>query len=258
MSRDYSAFDAQDYLERYFNFDQGAAPTAKAWLETIARFYKSAALPPESARILEFGGGPHVVPLISAVPFAKEILFAEFLEVNRDVVLKWRDGEVEFPSVFREVVERIEDQAPDNFEARAASLRDKLTEIIPCDITNEDPLLGAAQGPFDVISTHLCLEAACLSKAAYLQSVVKLANLLKRPGGKMIASIGVECSFYTVGDSRFLVTPLTLEDIREGFTLAGFDKVELTCVHFPQSTAGTEAKPKLSDIKGRCIVFASF
>ena len=38
------------------------------------------------ARLLEFGGGPVIVPLISAVPFVSEIMFCEYSESGRKEV----------------------------------------------------------------------------------------------------------------------------------------------------------------------------
>ena len=48
--------------------------------------------PRKNFRVLNFGGGPVISDLISAAPFVKEIIFAEYSERNRQAVEKWRQN----------------------------------------------------------------------------------------------------------------------------------------------------------------------
>ena len=44
-----------------------------------------------NVRVLDFGGGPAIFDLISAAPYAEEIIFAEYSEENRKEVAAWRE-----------------------------------------------------------------------------------------------------------------------------------------------------------------------
>ena len=44
-----------------------------------------------SARLLEFGGGPTIYTLISAALYVKDITFAEYVDASRAEVRKWID-----------------------------------------------------------------------------------------------------------------------------------------------------------------------
>ena len=48
---------------------------------------------PETARLLEFGGGPCIYPLISAAPHVSEIVFAEYAEEGRKEVELWKNND---------------------------------------------------------------------------------------------------------------------------------------------------------------------
>ena len=145
----------------------------------------------KTARLLEFGGGPVIISLISAVPYVDQIIFAAYTESERKEIELWKDGKEgahDWSSDIKYVVYEIEDVMRDSadtqWRAREGLLRKRISSIIACDIFCENPLL-IEQKPFEIISTSFCLEVACTTFAEYKEAVKKLVRLLK-PGGFLL------------------------------------------------------------------------
>ncbi|XP_065917668.1 nicotinamide N-methyltransferase-like [Dysidea avara] len=117
-----------------------------------------------TARLLEFGGGPSIAGLISAVPYVNEIIFSAHTEGERKEVEQWKfekDGAHNWADHFKFVVNELENITGDTaWFDREKMLRQCITAIIGCDIVQDYPL-SIKQDPFQIIYTSLCLEAAC-------------------------------------------------------------------------------------------------
>lgn len=119
--------------------------------------------PRKNFRVLNFGGGPVISDLISAAPFAEEIIFAEYSERNRQAVEKWRQNlpdSHDWSAHFRFIVENLEGRSPEDAAIRESELRRKITHILPCDIEWDDPVKwpsswGSQFAMFDV-PEHPC------------------------------------------------------------------------------------------------------
>ena len=173
--------------------------------------------------MLEFGGGPVIKNLIGAAPFVQEIVFAAYTERERREVELWKDdkqGAHDWSPFFKYVVNKLECKGEAVWQEREALLCSQIKAIIACDITQDYPL-ETKQEPFDIVSTSLCLEAACKSYDEYKTAVKKLGSLLK-PGGFMIMTAVESETFYMAGGKRWFCLSLTLAQIREALELAGF------------------------------------
>ena len=71
-----------------------------------------------------------------------------------------------------------------------------------------------------IISTSLCLEAACTTFAEYKEAVKKLVRLLK-PGGFLLMFVVERQTFYMVGEKKWFCLYLTLEQVKEALAEAG-------------------------------------
>ena len=172
--------------------------------------------------ILEFGGGPSIAPLISAVPYAEKMVFSDFVGRNREFVDSWRKCERSSPDflpLIQFVVQSIEEKDHDEAKRREQELRDKLHSVVHCDIRENPPIHGLEL--YDVISTHLCLVSACESIHLYREGLQKLSALV-RPGGSIVASDVLGESFYMVGDLKFPVLSVTRDIIYQALIDAGF------------------------------------
>ena len=81
-------------------------------------------------RVLHFGGGPAIYDLISAAPYAEEIIFAEYSQENRKEVAAWRERSpdaYDWSPYFRFVLQRLEGKGSEEALVREAELRKKIT-----------------------------------------------------------------------------------------------------------------------------------
>ena len=178
-----------------------------------------------SAKLLEFGGGPVIIDLISAEPHAAEIVLAAHTENERQAIELWRkdkDGAHDWTSAFKHVVCELESKTGDNtWRTRQAALRSRL-KVISCDITQEHPIgLTEETGPFSVVCSSFCLEVASKTHAEYKEAIKKLAKLLKLGGYLVMLTVEDE-TFYKVGQYKWPVLPVTLEQVKEALEDAGF------------------------------------
>ena len=164
--------------------------------------------------VLEFGGGPVIVPLISAAPFVSEIVFSEYAEANRAQVQLWKDNDPNahnWMPYIRYVVNKLEGNVdPEAATARGRLLRNRFTHIVSCDV-NADQILEceAVRKPFNIISENSCIETAVDSPNQYKTTVAKLKPLLKK-GGLLVGAHGLGISEWTVQGEKYF--PLT-EDL---------------------------------------------
>ena len=87
-------------------------------------------------------------------------------------------------------------------------------------------MFGVALLPqFDVITTSLCLEAACKDLKSYEKALVELANYVK-PYGFIVLSGVLNQSYYPVRDQVFFSLKLNEKDIEVALTNAGFESIE--------------------------------
>lgn len=224
----FEEFNSKDYLNSFYASFEGN-PHLKGrfsfrWQQINNFFLKyNSKWNNRTARLLEFGGGPVIAQLISAVPYVNEIIFSAYVESERKEVELWKDmkdGAHDWSSHFKFVVNEVENISGDvAWRERESLLRQRISNIVPCDALNDNPLLVEHE-PFEIIATNLCLEAACTSYAEYKKAAKNLAKLLK-PGG-MFMTIGPErATFYMFGGKKWPCLHITLEQATEALSEAG-------------------------------------
>ena len=235
-SSDYSKFNASTYLlTRYSNPNE---ERNEFYLRKFHEFYQNynSHWHPRNARLLEYGGGPVIIPLISAAPFVSEIVFAEYAESCREQVQLWKDDSPDahnWTPYFNHVVNKLENNADsDAALIREHTLRSRISSVIPCNITaDEQFILGTSSDqhihPFNIISLNGCIEAAVKSRSEYQNCLAKLKGLLKS-GGLLIGVAFLGSSWYEVHGEQFQVFPLTEEIIVSSFEHIGFTFLEKT------------------------------
>lgn len=239
-SLDYSHFDARSYLiTRYSNLDE-------EWIQILLQCfhvsYQKYHTPwdPNCTRLLEFGGGPSILPLISAAPFVSEIVFSDYAESSRTQVQLWRDNDPKaynWSPYFKHVA-RLEGSTDISRAAdvREGILRSKIRYVIPCDINAEEPLLqggeaSAAQEPFNIISVSGCIEAAVNSASEYQRALGKLRGLLVA-GGLLLGAAFLGSTGYEVEGTVYHGFPLSEDLVITSLRRAGFTVQEHRHVEF--------------------------
>ena len=157
--------------------------------------------------------------------YVAEIVHAAYTESERREVELWKsngEGAHDWLTYFKHVMhlESNGTATSGNLEQREAMLRSKL-KVIGCDITQEHPIgLTEEVQPFTVISTSFCLEVACENYSEYKAAVKKLVKMLK-VGGYILIDMVEDQSYYTVGEDKWSVLPLTLAQAKEALEEAG-------------------------------------
>ena len=224
-----SSFDVNEFINDFYGSSAKGNLHFKGgydfrW-EQMYKFYAkySSKWDNSTARLLEFGGGPVVTPLISAVPYVNQITFSAYLDSERKEVELWKqrkEGARDWSSHFQYVVNEVEHTAGDNaWREREELLRKRITNIVPCDALSDKPLL-VEQEPYEIISTSLCLEPACTSQMQYKEAIKRLVGLLK-PGGFFLMLIPERTTFYKVGKIKLPCLYVTLEQAKEALHEAG-------------------------------------
>ena len=216
LNMSYSSFDGNPYEKGVFGF----------YRQRLYNFYArySCKWNNKTARLLEFGGGPVVTSLISAVPYVNEIIFAAYLESERKEVELWKhgkEGAYDWSPHFKYVVNEVEHITGDDaWRERQELLRKRISNITACDILRDNPLLAVEQEAFEIVFTSLCLEAACTTYAEYKEGIKKLVGLLK-PGGFLLMVIVERQTYYVVEKKKWPSLYLTLEQVKIALAEAG-------------------------------------
>lgn len=110
------------------------------------------------------------------------------------------------------VTELEQNTGQDSPANREKELKGKITEVIPCNI-REDDFLGSATrfSKFDIIHTNLCLEIACESKEEFNHCLNKLGSLLK-PGGYLVVLTAKGGAWYTCAGAGSKLFQLKMEE----------------------------------------------
>ena len=136
-------------------------------------------------KILDYGCGPVIMYLISAAPYAREIVMADIVPGCLDEVKKWinKDKDAfDWTAHFDHVVQQLEGKNEKAAREREEELRRKIQAVVHCDIFEDSPIAAGYEGPYDIVMSNMCIDGACKSVTEFEVAVKKLARLVK-PGG---------------------------------------------------------------------------
>ncbi len=229
LTRDFTHFDPTAYLREYYG-DVGEENLAL--LRFMIETYREL---PRGGRLLDFGGGPTIYPLISAVGRVDEVHFSDYLPANLDEVRRWLSKD---PAAFnwRDFVRRaieLETEAAcseADVTRRETEIRALVTKVMRCDASRTPPIEGVER-PYDVVVTNFCAESATSDRWQWRAYVVNIVSLL-RPGGVLIMSALKGAGSYAVGSRRFPAVDISEDDLIELLEETGFEnkKIELRSV----------------------------
>ena len=124
---------------------------------------------------------------------------------------------------FKYVIEELEkNDGQGAVESREKEMRQKIDEVIPCNIREETILESTKFVPFDIIQTNLCFEAVCETMEEFGQNLRKLKDLLK-PGGYVLCLTSRGGSWYTCagGGTKFHMLKIDEKDLIQAFKDSG-------------------------------------
>ena len=140
---------------------------------------------------------------------------------------------------------------------RQEELRRVVKAVIPCDITKDSPIDPAYCGPYDVVFSSLCLEAASTSLEEYTEGVYKLAKYIK-PGGKLLLQFisgAADTQFYMVREEKFFGLSVNEEFMTTTLKKMGFCDIAIEC--FSCDTPGLNIPTEAADFQNAYFAVAT-
>ena len=221
LDDNYDHFDTKYYLENYFGLT-----AIHAKLDEYVPIFSQ--FPDDSLTMLNFGGGPDLLPLLYAAHKTKEYVQADYAQNNLTEVERWVKGD---PSAFSwqgHVKHCLElENKGETVESREKRMRDVFKAAVRCDLTAEQVISEEYRGPYDYVICSGVLDSVCRSPEAFAMAVRKLSGLVKVGGYLHIEmSYGTEdtkCSgCYEVGKIVYeTVLSVTKAQITESIKAAG-------------------------------------
>ncbi|MBI1277186.1 MAG: hypothetical protein GC179_03565 [Anaerolineaceae bacterium] len=218
-TRDWSVFNARDYLHEYYA-DIGSENLAI--LHFMVRALSEVS--PDSV-LLDFGGGPTVYSLIASANHAREIHFCDYLDTNLEQVRMWLECH---PQAFNwtefiktTLVLEGNDYSKQGVCDRERKIRQRVTQVLHCDANLPQPIETDVDG-YDVLVTNFCAESATDSVEQWRRFVTNITSLIK-PGGRLIMSTLKGASSYGVGAESFPAVNIMEDDLMELLIDIGFN-----------------------------------
>ena len=224
-------------------------------LKHFHNFYQAYQPPAGGAKVLEFGGGPTISNLISAAPKCQEIVFGEFREDNREHVKLWLKKDpsaFNWEPFFNYVVCTLEGGSATDAMKRKETLRSAIKAVVHCDIFQPEPV--ADQGPYDIVTTCLCLEYVCQNTEEYREGLAKLARLLK-PGGTLLLESDENVDAWTFAGTKIQTHPISREVLTEALRSAGFSHIAIDTL--PYESLPADVLETVSNITSTVFVTAT-
>jgi hypothetical protein len=230
ITKDWREFDPVAYLNEYYG-DLGPENLA------ILRFYVDVfhEMEPKST-MLDFGSGPTIYSLISAVTKIKEIQIVEYLEANRLEIRKWltRDNTAfNWLPFIKKTIECEQKGWCSAFDItrREALIRNHVTAISRCDVRQTPPFVGGRQ-TYDVVASNFCAESITESHSEWKFFLQNVTSLVK-PGGTLIMTTLKGAASYSVGSHRFPAVCIDETDLTDAFIEAGLSPASITIRNVP-------------------------
>ena len=201
----------------------------------------------KSARLLDFSGGAVILDYISAAPHVAEIVHAAYTQDERREIELWKnndEGAHDWSPHIKHVVGEIEGLKGDTaWQERVALLRSKI-KVVSCNVYEEHPITPSDDN-FSVIFTSLALESACKTHDDFKVSIKKLVKML-RIGGYLAILLVEEETFYFIGESKWVVLPVSLSQVTAAVEEAGcvvlMSKRDPFPIQFLENPTLTDAK----------------
>ena len=227
----YEEFDVKEYLRIQYSKsildnpdpNDAAINSMLSHIQFCNQFHKQLN---SNARLLDLGGGPCVHCHISYVPYVSEIYHSDYVEACRNEVLLWKNndpGAHDWYPYFKYVVNTLEDQpGEDAVSKRMDMARNKLKDVLFCDVKNVNVLPNDVEKKFDIILSCWCIENVVNSVKEYCD-ILKNVKLLLNPNGFFITLANLKCTYYRFQGKQYPCFPITEEVIVSSLQQAGFN-----------------------------------
>jgi len=226
----FEPFDPRAYLKEYYSH---LGYENQELLRFLDEAYKTIFAELDTARVLEFGGGPTIYQLISAARYPVSIDFSDYLDTNLKEVQTWLQDKPEqfvWDDFVRYVLSREGISAHlCGIEQRKRLLRDKIQRFIHCNAKATDPLISNVQAPYDIVSVHFVLESITTEMTEWDQLVDNIVPLVRSQGYIVMCSI-LDAQRYRVGEHYFPAVPISPETLETKLKQKGFSIIRMRSI----------------------------
>lgn len=220
----FKSFHPKEYLREYYS------RVGEENLELLRFFAQAYADIDKDAKMLEFGGGPTIYPLISAAPKVKEIYFSDYLDANLEEVKLWKtcsDNAFNWRNFIRKAmsIEGSTRITKMQEEERMSMIRQKIVDFIKCNAFKKDPMGPKYRGQFDVVNVNFVAESITSSIGVWEKVVSNICTLLKE-NGTLIMTALKEAQYYTIQGKTFPAASVKEENLLSVLKKVGFQEAD--------------------------------
>ncbi|KAG8434658.1 hypothetical protein GDO86_012861 [Hymenochirus boettgeri] len=243
-------FDPRLYLETYFHLGSGSL--ADDFLRfTLSNFHKAfTSGSVKGTTLIDIGTAPSIYQLLSACEYFEDITVTWYTTRELQELQKWINkdpGAFDWSSVVKHVCE-LEGKSG-MLKKKEKKLREKIKQVLQCDVSKNNPLAPKMQEADCLIST-VCLEAACRNQDSYKTALKNLSTLLK-PEGHLLMAGDLGANYYEVGSNKVFSLSVNEAFLRNVVSESGYCVRELVSFGKPED-AGYEN----SDYEGFYFIHA--
>ncbi|CAH1265136.1 NNMT [Branchiostoma lanceolatum] len=223
-------FQPRGLLDTYYRDfpQQDDGKDYRHWLiKTHHQSFKSGQF--KGRRLLDVGTGPNIISVLSASKYFPDITCSDYLQNCREELQLWlRDdpGAFDFVSYLQYLSAMEGDSTtPEDIASR---LRSAVKAVLPCDVTQPNPLAPQSLEPFDVVVSSLCVDSACKTREEYCACLGNVASLVKSGGDLILIGTVNGGNMYTVGTEIFYNVPdIDVDFLRDSLMKFGFGNIEI-------------------------------
>jgi len=211
-------FYCEDWLDFVFANEISEYSVSQFLIRKLVEFAGKRDFLPNTLKILDYGCGPHPVYASSLSFVAKDIVFAEFDESNRQFLANWLNkepGSHDWSLYFQYIRDQQKKRKVIGAEVKEEDVRKKVSAVVPCDVHHEF-ISKEHEGPYDIVLNSLCFETACQSMEQYRAAMKNLVSLVKPGGFVLIFSTIRESSdigFYFVKNAKIIDLALKRKEV---------------------------------------------
>ena len=229
---DYSSFCPKQYFTEYYS---QIGSENSFLLKFFHQAYQNVAF---DTRVLEFGGGPTIYQILSAALKVKEIVFADYLEVNRREVKSWLAASPQALNWDRYLNFVLSLNGVSGCSAGRREVREqvtpKVTEIIECDAYLPQALGLRSDNKFDIVSSNFCLECIDAREEVFVEIVEKVSSMIEA-NGKLILTMLNNATSYQIANINLASFPVTPHYMQALLRSMGYQDISISALSAERS-----------------------
>uniref|UniRef100_A0A4W4HGR0 Phenylethanolamine N-methyltransferase n=1 Tax=Electrophorus electricus TaxID=8005 RepID=A0A4W4HGR0_ELEEL len=187
--------------------------------------------------LVDVGSGPTLYQVMSACEHFDRIILSDFLEVNRNELLKWLqggEGSLDWTPYLQHVCE-LEGRSPTAWREKAERLRSVVTDVLPVDVHQPHPLPPGTlpHSGADCLVSSFCLESVSPDLASFTRALGHLSRLLRRGGHLLLIGALGESFYLGAPGLRIPVVSLEESQVCSSLRVCGYNLLRLSVYHLP-------------------------